>query len=316
MFENLQQLKGELGKVLVGQSVMIDGLLCGLMTGGHVLLEGLPGLGKTLAVKTLAQAVGGSFSRIQFTPDLLPGDITGVQTYRPETNQYEIRLGPLNVNLVLADEINRAPAKVQSALLEAMQERQVSIGGRTMSLPDPFLVVATQNPIEQSGTYPLPEAQKDRFLLCVRLAYPELGEEIAILDRMGESEPKLHISKVASLDDLRRWRKDLDSIHVDARIKKYIVEVVYSTRPMSPYGTMVACGKIDVGASPRASLGLLACSKAKAVLSGRDYVLPEDVQQCAVAVLAHRIVPSFEAEARKMSVEDLIEAVVQNVETP
>ena len=312
MFEKLQQLRDELAKVLVGQSDMMDGLLCGLLAGGHVLLEGLPGLGKTLAVKTLAQAIGGSFSRIQFTPDLLPGDITGVQTYRPETNQYEVRLGPLNANLVLADEINRAPAKVQSALLEAMQERQVSIGGKTMSLPEPFFVVATQNPIEQSGTYPLPEAQKDRFLLCVRLKYPNRDEEAAILDRMGESNPDLHVSEVVTLDDIRQWRMALDKIHVDARIKGYILDLTTATRPENG----VAKELIDVGASPRASLGLLACSKARAAMDNRDYVLPEDVRRCAVDVLAHRIMPSFEAEARKLKAADLIEEIVKQVKTP
>ena len=314
MFETLQQLRDELGKVLVGQKEMVDGLLCGLLAGGHVLLEGLPGLGKTLAVKTLAQTIGGSFSRIQFTPDLLPGDITGVQTYRPETNQYEVRLGPLNANLVLADEINRAPAKVQSALLEAMQERQVSIGGKTMALPEPFFVVATQNPIEQSGTYPLPEAQKDRFLLCVRLKYPGRDEEAAILDRMGESNPDLHVSEVVSLGDILQWRSALDKIHVDARIKGYILDLTAATRPEN--GMEMAKELIDVGVSPRASLGLLACSKARAAISGREYVLPEDVRRCAVDVLAHRIMPSFEAEARKQKAVDLIEEIVAQVETP
>ena len=314
MFEKLQQLRDELGKVLVGQTEMVDGLLCGLLAGGHVLLEGLPGLGKTLAVKTLAQAIGGSFSRIQFTPDLLPGDITGVQTYRPETNQYEVRLGPLNANLVLADEINRAPAKVQSALLEAMQERQVSIGGKTIALPDPFFVVATQNPIEQGGTYPLPEAQKDRFLLCVRLKYPNRDEEAAILDRMGESEPNLNISEVVTLEDLKQWRKALDGIHVDARIKGYILDIVAATRPEN--GVDSTKDLIDIGASPRASLGLLACAKARAAINGRDYVLPEDVRRCAVDVLAHRIMPSFEAEARKLKAVDLIEQIVNQVNTP
>ena len=314
MFETLQQLREELGKVLVGQKEMVDGLLCGLLAGGHVLLEGLPGLGKTLAVKTLAQAIGGSFSRIQFTPDLLPGDITGVQTYRPETNQYEVRLGPLNANLVLADEINRAPAKVQSALLEAMQERQVSIGGKTMALPEPFFVVATQNPIEQSGTYPLPEAQKDRFLLCVRLKYPDRDEEAAILDRMGESNPDLHVSEVVSLGDILQWRSALDKIHVDARIKGYILDLTAATRPEN--GMETAKELIDVGVSPRASIGLLACAKARAAISGRDYVLPEDVRRCAVDVLAHRIMPSFEAEARKLKAVDLIEEIVNQVNTP
>ncbi|MCR5382425.1 MAG: MoxR family ATPase [Lentisphaeria bacterium] len=312
MFEKLQQLRDELAKVLVGQPDMMDGLLCALLAGGHVLLEGLPGLGKTLAVKTLAQAIGGSFSRIQFTPDLLPGDITGVQTYRPETNQYEVRLGPLNANLVLADEINRAPAKVQSALLEAMQERQVSIGGKTMALPEPFFVVATQNPIEQSGTYPLPEAQKDRFLLCVRLKYPSREEEAAILDRMGESNPDLKVSEVVTLDDIRQWRMALDKIHVDERIKGYILDLTTATRPENG----MAAELIDVGASPRASLGLLACSKARAALDNRDYVLPEDVRRCAVDVLAHRIMPSFEAEARKLKATDLIEDIVKQVKTP
>ena len=314
MFEKLQQLRDELGKVLVGQTEMVDGLLCGLLAGGHVLLEGLPGLGKTLAVKTLAQAIGGSFSRIQFTPDLLPGDITGVQTYRPETNQYEVRLGPLNANLVLADEINRAPAKVQSALLEAMQERQVSIGGKTIALPDPFFVVATQNPIEQGGTYPLPEAQKDRFLLCVRLKYPSRDEEAAILDRMGESEPNLSVSEVVALEDLKQWRKGLDGIHVDALIKGYILDIIAATRPENSVDSTKEL--IDVGASPRASLGLLACAKARAAINGRDYVLPEDVRRCAVDVLAHRIMPSFEAEARKLKATDLIEDIVKQVKTP
>ena len=312
MFDKLQQLRDELGKVLVGQTEMVDGLLCGLLAGGHVLLEGLPGLGKTLAVKTLAQAIGGSFSRIQFTPDLLPGDITGVQTYRPETNQYEVRLGPLNANLVLADEINRAPAKVQSALLESMKERQVSIGGQTMLLPEQFFVVATQNPIEQSGTYPLPEAQKDRFLLCIRLKYPSRDEEAAILDRMGESEQNLNVSEVVTLEDLKTWRKDLDGIHVDARIKGYILDLIAATRPENGMTKEL----IDVGVSPRASLGLLACAKARAAISGRDYVLPEDVRRCAVDVLAHRIMPSFEAEARKLKAADLIEEIVRQVETP
>ena len=307
-YEKLQQLRDELGKVLVGQTEMVDGLLCGLLVGGHVLLEGLPGLGKTLAVKALAQAIGGSFSRIQFTPDLLPGDITGVQTYRPETNQYEVRLGPLNANLVLADEINRAPAKVQSALLEAMQERQVSIGGKTIALPDPFFVVATQNPIEQGGTYPLPEAQKDRFMLTVSIGYPSVEDEIKIITGQKTMQhPVDLIQPVAEKQDVVECMEQVLSVHVDEAVLSYLISLSAVTRQDE---------RIAAGVSPRGSIALYKAGQAYAALNGRNFVTPEDIKLLAEPVFRKRLILKSDAILKGYTEESIIKELLQTVPVP
>jgi MoxR-like ATPase len=310
----VDQLLAEVRKVIVGQRQLLDRMAIGLLAGGHLLLEGVPGLAKTLAVRTLAAAVNGSFQRIQFTPDLLPADLTGTLVYNQKDGTFVARRGPLFANFVLADEINRAPAKVQSALLESMQERQVTIGDTTYPLPRPFLVLATQNPIEQEGTYPLPEAQVDRFMLKVKLTYPSPEEEREILDRIGGPDPP-RASPVLELAALDGVRKAMQAIYVDERIKDYVVRLVHATRePRSP--NLDLEGLVQYGASPRASLYLVAAARAHAFLRGRGFVTPEDVKAIGPDVLRHRIILSFEAEAESVTPEQVIQRVFDAVEVP
>ncbi len=301
--------------VLIGQRGLLDRLLMGLLTDGHILLEGVPGLAKTLAVRTVAQALRLTFRRIQFTPDLLPADIVGTQIYNPRTGDFSVKPGPVFANVVLADEINRAPAKVQSALLEAMQERQVTIGDTTFPLPRPFFVLATQNPIEQEGTYPLPEAQVDRFMLKVVVGYPGKADELAILDRMGSVDATTDISPVLGPEDLARLRHAVDATYTDPKVKQYLVDVVRATRHPAEYGLDLA-GWVQYGASPRATLALLRASKAHAFLAGRGYVTPEDVKQSAPDVLRHRVMISYEAEAEDKRPEEIVQRVLDHLPVP
>ena len=310
----LEELQAEVRKVIVGQRYLLDRMMIGLLAGGHLLIEGVPGLAKTLAVNTLADAVHGSFQRIQFTPDLLPADLTGTLVYNQKHGEFIPRQGPVFANFVLADEINRAPAKVQSALLEAMQERQVTIGDETYPLPTPFIVLATQNPIEQEGTYPLPEAQVDRFMLKLRLDYPSKEEEREILDRMGEATPP-QARAVIELDRLKQAREAMQAIYVDDKVKDYVVNLVYATRRPADYNLDLD-GLLQYGASPRATLWLVAAARAHAFLKGRGFVTPEDVKAIGPDVLRHRLVLSFEAEAESLTPEDLIQRVFDAVEVP
>ena len=305
----------ELEKVLVGQRHLVERLLIGLFTNGHVLLEGVPGLAKTLAVKSLASCLDVSFSRIQFTPDMLPADVSGTQVYHMEERRYSIRKGPIFANLVLADEINRAPAKVQSALLEAMQERQVTLGDETLKLSEPFLVLATQNPVEQEGTYPLPEAQLDRFLLKIRIDYPSRDEEREILDRMARTTLPQPLKAVASSEDILRAREIINEIHVDERLKDYIVDLVCATRKPSHY-KIDADHLIELGASPRGTIALALASKAHAFLNGRDYITPQDIKSVAPDVLRHRVAVSFEAEARNLGNDEVVELILNSIPVP
>ncbi len=311
----VKALREEVGRVLVGQEALLDRLLIGLLANGHVLLEGVPGLAKTLSVRTLAAAIHATFHRIQFTPDLLPADIIGTLIYNPQDGQYKATRGPVFANLVLADEINRAPAKVQSALLEAMQERQVTLGGETMPLPSPFLVLATENPIDQEGTYPLPEAQVDRFMFKVIVDYPNFEEERKILDTMAFTSPEKPIKPVIELEDILRARKQVDQIHVDDKIRDYIVNVVFATRKPEKYGLPLK-HFIQFGASPRATIALTIAAKAWAFLQGREFVLPEDIKHIGPDVLRHRIILSYEAEAQAMSSDDIIKQVFSKVAIP
>ena len=311
----LDPLYTEIERVIVGQRAMLDRLLIGLLTGGHILLEGVPGLAKTLAVRTLARGLRLSFSRIQFTPDLLPADVIGTQIYNPRSGEFSIKKGPVFANLVLADEINRAPAKVQSALLEAMQEKQVTIGDTSYLLDAPFLVLATQNPIEQEGTYPLPEAQVDRFMLKLKLTYPSKEEELIILNRMSPVEPKLTIAPVLGPDDLFVLRAALDEIYIDDKIKRYIVDIVHATRRPADYGLDIA-PYIQYGASPRATIFLARASKAMAFLDGRGYVTPEDVKSIGPDVLRHRVSVTYEAETEDVTSEALLRRVFDKLIVP
>ncbi len=311
----LTDLQQETARVIVGQEYMIERLLVGLLTKGHVLLEGMPGLAKTLAIKTLAQAVDAQFSRIQFTPDLLPADVIGTMVYNPNKSEFSVRKGPIFANFVLADEINRAPAKVQSALLEAMQERQVTIGTETFPLQEPFLVLATQNPIEQEGTYPLPEAQLDRFLLKVKIGYPNKEEEKAIIRlNMGGTPPS--IRKVVGKEALLRARTILDRIYMDEKIEQYIVDLVFATRTPEAHGLANLRPLIHYGGSPRASIALAQSARAMAFLRRRGYVVPEDVRAIAPDVLRHRIGLTYEAEAQGVSQEEIIERLLAAVKVP
>jgi len=310
-----KKMLAEFGKVIVGQKYMVERILIGLLTGGHVLLEGVPGLAKTLAVRTIAQALHLSFQRIQFTPDLLPADVVGTQIYNPRTGDFTIRRGPVFANLVLADEINRAPAKVQSALLEAMQEQQVTLGEQSHPLPRPFQVLATQNPIEQEGTYPLPEAQLDRFMFKVKLTYPTKDDELIILDRMSGVAPDLQVSPTLAESDLRELQKAIDAIYVDPKIKSYVLDIVHATRRPADYGLDLA-PLIQFGASPRATLYLIRASKGEAFLDGRGYVTPQDVKACALDVLRHRILVTYEAEAEELTPETIVERVLSGVPVP
>jgi MoxR-like ATPase len=309
-------LQEEIGRVVVGQRYLVDGLLIGLLTNGHVLLEGVPGLAKTLTVKTLASCIHTGFQRIQFTPDLLPADLIGTLIYNPRTGEFTTKHGPLFSNLILADEINRAPAKVQSALLEAMQERQVTIGEQTYKLSDPFLVLATQNPLEQEGTYQLPEAQLDRFMLKLRVGYPSKQEERQILDLMGTSAPMLDVRPMTHPDEIIRSRALVNSIYVDDRVKDYIVDVVFATREPASYRLSGLDGMIRYGASPRATIALTLAARARAFLAGRGYVTPQDVKSVGPDVLRHRIIISYEAEAEEMTSEHIIDKVFHGLPVP
>src|SRR5580704_1553149 len=308
-------LRKEIGHVIVGQEHLVDRLLVGLLANGHVLLEGVPGLAKTLSVRTLATAVQAKFNRIQFTPDLLPADIIGTLIYNPQDGKYHATRGPVFANLVLADEINRAPAKVQSALLEAMQERQVTLGGETMPLPAPFLVLATENPIDQEGTYPLPEAQVDRFMFKVVIGYPSFEEERKILDKMAFTSPKNEVKPIIPLEEILHTRKLVDQVHVDDKIRDYIVHLVFSTRTPEKYKLDLK-HLIQFGASPRATIFLTVAAKAWALLQGRSYVTPEDIKNIGPDVLRHRIILTYEAEAQAVTSDDIVKKIFNTIPVP
>lgn len=311
----LQDLKHEISKVIVGQEDLVEKMLVALIADGHILIEGVPGLAKTLTVKTLAQALSASFQRIQFTPDLLPADITGTLIFNPKEGTFTPRQGPVFANLVLADEINRSPAKVQSALLEAMQERQVTIGDETYKLPKPFMVLATQNPVEQEGTYPLPEAQVDRFMLKIKVDYPSKEDEKLILERMSLAV-KPEVKSVVQVEQILKAREAADSIYVDEKVKNYIVDLVFATRRPQEYKLENMASYILYGASPRASIYLTQAAKAYAFLDGRGYVTPEDVKEMGPDVLRHRILLTYEAEAENVTTEDIIKKIFATVEVP
>ncbi len=311
----VESLTAEVGKVIVGQKTMIERLLIGLLTGGHVLLEGVPGLAKTLTVKTLADSLDMSFKRIQFTPDLLPADIVGTVIYNQAKSEFIPKKGPIFANLVLADEINRAPAKVQSALLEAMQERQVTIGDTTHALPDPFLVMATQNPIEQEGTYALPEAQLDRFMLMIKVGYPSKEDERLIMDRMT-SGMKVSASPVATPQRIAEARSVVQQVYIDEKIRDYIVSIVHATREPKAHGLGQLADFISFGASPRASIYLNLAARAHAFLRHRGYVTPEDIKAVGVDVLRHRVILTYEAEAEEITTETIIRKLFEHVEVP
>lgn len=308
--ERINTLKNEISKKVIGQKDMVEKILIGILTGNHILLEGLPGLAKSLTVNTIADTLGLSFSRIQFTPDLLPSDIVGTEMYNEKTGDFSVKKGPIFANIVLADEINRAPAKVQSALLEAMQEKQVTIANETFKLDKPFIVLATQNPIEQDGTYPLPEAQQDRFLMKVKIEYPTYEEEMEILDLLtGEKDfSDIPINTIVSLQDLEEIKETIKKVTIDQKLKKYILDIVFKTREQSDY---IACGT-----SPRASISLVIASKAAAFLDGRDFVMPQDIKKVIYDVLRHRLILTYEAEAEDKNVEDIIDDILKTVILP
>lgn len=308
-------LMNEIGKVIVGQKAMVERLVIGLLGNGHILLEGVPGLAKTLAIKTLASAMKSKFQRIQFTPDLLPADLIGTQIYNQKDGNFFIRKGPIFANFILADEINRAPAKVQSALLEAMQERQVTIGEHTFKLDEPFLVLATQNPIEQEGTYPLPEAQVDRFMLKIKITYPQRNEELSIM-RQNMSMDNLSVNPVISPDDILKARKLTHDIYIDEKIEKYILDIVFATRSPKEFGLNNLTELISYGASPRATINLAIGAKAMAFIKRRGYVIPEDVRAICMDVLRHRIAVTYEAEAEEITSENVIHEILNKVEVP
>jgi MoxR-like ATPase len=312
----VDRLMNEVGKVIVGQQYMLERILVGLLTGGHVLLEGVPGLAKTLTVRTLCDAVSAKFARVQFTPDLLPADLIGTVVYNQPRGEFTSKLGPIFANLVLADEINRAPAKVQSALLEAMQERQVTIGDRTHPLPEPFIVMATQNPIEQEGTYPLPEAQIDRFMLMVKVGYPTREEERKIMDRMTQPDQALGVEPAVTTAQLLDARKIVRQVYVDEKVKEYIVDVVFATREPQKHGMKDLASLIEYGASPRASIALNLAARAHAFLRHRGYVTPEDVKAVGPDVLRHRLVLTYEADAEEVTTEQVVKRVFEVVEVP
>ncbi len=309
-------LASEVAKVLVGQDAMVSRLLIGLLTGGHVLLEGVPGLAKTLTVRVLAQAISTGFSRIQFTPDMLPADVLGTEVFDPREATYSIKKGPIFSNLILADEINRAPAKVQAALLEAMQERQVTIGGTTIQLEEPFLVLATQNPIEHEGTYPLPEAQIDRFMMKVKVGYPTKEEERKIVDRMASGQPEPTVKAVATPAQIRSARDAVDQVFIDDKVCDYIIDLVHATRDPAAAGIAELDGMIEMGASPRASIYLTKGAKANAFLQGRTYATPHDVKNIAPDVLRHRIVLTYEAEAEGKTSDDIVDRILVGILVP
>lgn len=311
----LDPLDAQISRVIVGQRTLVDRLLLGLLTGGHLLLEGVPGLAKTLAVSTLAKCLNLSFHRIQFTPDLLPADVVGTQIYNPRSGEFSIKKGPIFANLVLADEVNRAPAKVQSALLEAMQEKQVTIGETSFPLENPFLVLATENPLEQEGTYPLPEAQVDRFMLKVKVDYPTKDQEFAILNRMVAIEPDMSVEPVLNAGDILDLRKEIDAIYLDDKIKRYIVDVVHATRRPADFGLDLT-RFIQYGASPRATIYLARGAKGQAFLHGRSYVTPDDVKTIGMDVLRHRVSLTYEAEADELTPEAIVQRVFDRIKVP
>jgi len=313
--EFVEKIVEEIGKVIVGQNYMIERLLIGLLSNGHILLEGVPGLAKTLTVKTLSGTVKTKFQRIQFTPDLLPADLLGTLIFNQKDGEFTTKKGPIFSNLILADEINRSPAKVQSALLEAMQERQVTIGKNTFPLEDPFLVLATQNPIEQEGTYPLPEAQVDRFMLKLSVGYPSPEEELEIMRRVTKTE-EISVKPVVSPSDIVRARQAVREIYIDEKIEKYIVDIVFATRNPGQFGLEELTDLITFGASPRASIFLAMAAKAHAFLRRRGYVTPEDVRSIGMDVMRHRVILSYEAEAEEIGTEDVIRKVLNRVEVP
>jgi MoxR-like ATPase len=311
----VDRLISEVSRVIVGQKYMVERIMIGLLTGGHILLEGVPGLAKTLTVKTLSDCLRGKFQRIQFTPDLLPSDIVGTVIYNPQSGSFSAKRGPVFANLVLADEVNRAPAKVQSALLEAMQERQVTIGDETHKLPDPFIVMATQNPIEQEGTYALPEAQLDRFMLMIKVGYPTKVEEREIMDRMT-SGVALRAEPVCGPDEIINARQVIQQVYIDEKIRDYIVNVIHATREPRQYGLAELADFIEYGGSPRASIFLNLAARAHAFLRHRGYVTPEDVKAVGHDVLRHRIILTYEAEAEEITSEDVIRRLFEHVEVP
>ncbi|MBI5527368.1 MAG: MoxR family ATPase [Deltaproteobacteria bacterium] len=306
----------EIGRVIVGQKYMCERILIALFTGGHILVEGVPGLAKTLAIKTAAEVIAAKFSRIQFTPDLLPADLVGTLVFNQQASQFVVRKGPVFANLVLADEINRAPAKVQSALLEAMQERQVTIGDATHPLPEPFLVMATQNPIEQEGTYPLPEAQVDRFMLKLRVTYPAKAEEKAIVNAQTAAVLPKASAGVVTLEQVKRARAVVAQVYVDEKIKDYIVDIVLATRDPAAYGLKDLADMIEYGASPRASIYLTMAARAHAFIRRRGYVTPEDIKSIGMDVLRHRVIPTYEAEAEEVTSEQIVQRIFDKIEVP
>ena len=312
----IPSLLHELEQVMVGQKYLIERLILGLLTGEHVLVEGVPGLAKTTAVKTLAQSVKAEFKRIQFTPDLLPADLLGTQVYQPKTGEFDIKKGPLFANIILADEINRAPAKVQSALLEAMQERQITIAGKTFQLEQPFMVIATQNPIEQEGTYPLPEAQVDRFMLKIHIDYPTREEEKLIMQRVSNANNLYQVKQVVSLAEIMQARKVFDEIYIDENLQDYIINIVTSTRNPESYQLSSLKGMIQFGASPRASIFLNRAAKAYAFLQRRGYVVPHDIKSIGMDVLRHRVILSYEAEAENITTDDILKKIFDTLEVP
>jgi len=311
----VRPLEQAIGRVIVGQKVLIERLLVDILSNGHILLEGVPGLAKTLTLNTLASAIQTGFRRIQFTPDMLPADIIGTEIYNPRDVSFVVKQGPVFANLILADEINRAPAKVQSALLQAMQERQVTIGEKTYNLPDPFLVLATQNPIEQEGTYPLPEAQVDRFMLKVVISYPSVSEERIILDAVDTTQAPPKVNPVVQVEDIMRSRHVVNTIYMDDKVKDYIVNLVYATREPENYGLDLK-PYIQNGASPRATINLKTASKSLAFLQGRGYVTPEDVKSIAMDVLRHRVTVTYEAEAESLTSEDMVNRIMEAIPVP
>ncbi len=311
----IQDLRKELAKVVVGQEDLINGLLVGLIANGHVLVEGVPGLAKTLTIKTLAQAISSTFQRIQFTPDLLPADITGTLIFNPKEGTFSVRKGPIFANILLADEINRAPAKVQSALLEGMQERQVTISDSTYKLPDLFMVLATQNPIEQEGTYPLPEAQVDRFMLKINITYPTKAEEARVLELMARQTLPA-AGKAVSIEQVLKARQTADLIYVDDKIKNYVLDLVIATREPEKHGLEKIKPWINYGASPRATIFMIQAAKAYAFINGRGYVTPEDIKAVGFDVMRHRVLLTYEAEAENIGSEDIIKSIFEAVEVP
>ncbi len=312
----VDELRIEIGRIVVGQRYMVERLMIGLLASGHVLLEGVPGLAKTLTVSTLARAIGTQFQRIQFTPDLLPADILGTLIYNQKESSFSIKKGPLFANIILADEINRSPAKVQSALLESMQERQITIGETTFPLEEPFLVLATQNPIEQEGTYPLPEAQVDRFMLKIKVDYPSRGEELEIMRRMARTGGVPQVRTVVQPERILSARQVLNELYMDERVEQYIVDLVLATRRPAEYNLTHLSSLIDFGASPRASINLNLAARAHAFLARRAYVTPEDVRSVAMDVLRHRVIITYEAEAEEMEAESIVQRILESIEVP